>query len=121
MNLIDAAMLGRDRLIELAKRDLLDRSVLWMALKGASRYIGAVVANDVASDNDATMRAMTCATCPELDRAKTSRDGVSAGYCGTGEVPGKTCGCLVTITIGISTRAAGKTIVESERCPQGKW
>ena len=46
---------------------------------------------------------------------------VTAGYCGTGEVAGQSCGCLVTLTVGLTTRPAGKTIVNSEACPQGKW
>ena len=121
MNIIDAAMLGRDRLIDLAKRDSLDARFLWLALKGASRYVSAVVGGDVCCDNDAALRALTCASCPMLDRAKTSRPDVTAGYCGTGEVAGQSCGCLVTLTVGLTTRPAGKTIVNSEACPQGKW
>lgn len=121
MNIIEAAMLGKDRLIELAKRDSLDARFLWLALRGASKYVSAVVRGDVACDNDAATRALTCATCPMIDRVKTSKPDVLAGYCGTGEVEGKSCGCLVTLTVGLTTRPAGKSIVDSERCPQGKW
>lgn len=121
MNLSDFIGLSKDRLIELAKADELPARFVWLALKGASRYVSAAARGDVACDNDAAARSMHCATCPTADRQSTGRGDVCAIYCGRGEVPGVSCGCLVAVTVGITTRAAGKTIIESERCPQGHW
>lgn len=116
--------MGVTALVDLAMRDRLDSSHLWVALKGASRYVLALASGDVASEAESQERATECALCPHRHTRQTAKSGVVAGYCGRPLEPSaekNTCGCLVTITIGFATRPAGKTLVDSEYCPQFRW
>ncbi len=124
MTLLELLALGRERIVGLAKSGQLDPAFLWVALRGAARYAQAVASGDVADDATARERVAVCSVCPVHDVVATSKAGVFAGYCGTSDVPGVSCGCLVTLTVFGDDRtmtAAGKTLVGSERCPRGKW
>jgi len=108
--------------VELAGRGELPPDVLWVAFRGAWRYAEAVARGDEADDATQAARIAVCPHCPALDRSATSKAGVVALWCGTRLDESKgTCGCLVGLTINGQTQAAGKTRVESEKCPQEKW
>lgn len=116
--------LGIDAIVDLAMHDRLHSAHLWVALKGASRYVIALASGDVASEDEAIERSVVCVLCPNRQTRETAKAGVVAGYCGkplSPSVEKNTCGCLVTITIGTTTRPAGKTLVDSEYCPQFRW
>lgn len=120
----ELAACSRARIVELARAGNLTPRQLWVAARGASKYLAAVAAGLVRPQAAADECAAICARCIERDTIDTSLDGVSCTYCGTHDGQGKqgrTCGCLVSITIHGATAAAGKTLVSTEQCPQGMW
>lgn len=124
MTLLELLALGRERIVGLARSGELSPAFLWVALRGAARYAEAVATGDVADAPTACHRAAVCGRCGTHDVVGTSQRGTFAGYCGRVELPGVSCGCLVTLTVlgdSPEPRPAGKTLVSSERCPAGKW
>jgi len=110
------------------------RRMMWSAFKGAAAPLMAVASGDVASDDVAAARCSLCLSC-QSDGAPTTTRGkeqqtehgiAQAIYCGqmpdgNPHGPNPTCGCLVAITVAGEFIPAGKTLVGSCRCPQGKW
>lgn len=97
---------GAADLESLASRGDLTSDQVWVAAKGAAKYVRAVASGDIAPADVVCSRRAACAAC-------ISRQGE---YCGpmfvdltSSALP--TCGCLVE----------GKTAVASEACPQGRW
>jgi len=117
------AALGKDTLIGMAGRGELDARFIWLAAKGATRYVGKVMAGQVASEDDATNAASACSSCPDRHERHTTQGGkaITIGYCGPKEEAGKTCGCLTFVTVNGLVRPAGKTLVSGETCTQEKW
>lgn len=118
------AQFGIDALVDLAKSNRLDRHHLWVAFKGAAKYVEALATGDVADETESQRRAVVCTLCPSRTLRNTGMDGTVAGYCGEMFVcddAKRTCGCLVTLTVGLTTSPAGKTLLDSEYCPQFKW
>ena len=98
----------------------------WHALKGAAKYVAAIATGDIATPETQERRAKLCAGCP--DRNRYTALGMYVWTCGTAGVDRKdanppTCGCIVLSGSRnqTSAEAAGKTVVASERCPQGRW
>lgn len=123
MNLKQLCALGVDELGKLAKAGKLRPSHLWTAIRGATAYRMAVVQGDIATDEEAGLRAEVCHNCPSVSWDDGMIEGVRRGWCGTPFVEGTdTCGCLVALSVfGEGIFAAGKTVVKSEECPQRKW
>ena len=93
-----------------ARADLRNPRFIFYGLAGATRFVRAIAAGDIADDATIDARRRVCAACP----ARTMHDG--AAYCGEAFVdrmgePEPTCGCLIE----------GKTAVASEACPRGLW
>lgn len=108
---------GAATVAALVKEGRFDKSMFWVGMKGAGKYIKAIAEGDVCSEDDWLDRlSRHCATCESVqpDPADPSK---RVGYCGeplkdhTHDHSPPTCGCLV----------AGKCRVASERCPQRKW
>ena len=99
----------------------------WYALKGAAKYVTAIATGAVAPEAVQADRAERCAACEE--RSRYSALGQFVWTCGPAGVDrlasptNPTCGCLVYSRPKnqVALTAAGKTVVASERCPQGKW
>ncbi len=119
----------------------------WVLLAGATEYVAAIAKGDVAPELEQWARAHGCAAC----LSKTCARGVKvlgftiiprAGYCGPMLKPQPesvlpTCGCLVLVEMGaketppegaqpitINGREyapAGKPMVGTQKCPQGRW
>ncbi|NDC64728.1 MAG: hypothetical protein EBZ59_12260 [Planctomycetia bacterium] len=101
---------GGARLAALAQDGRLRPEHLWVAAKGAGRYVTAVALGDEAGEELREARLRACQQCP-------SRTGIDLeSYCGPAfedrlDHQPPTCGCL----------CAGKASVKSERCPQNNW
>ncbi len=99
----------------------------WTMLKGAAKYAAAVASGDIAPSSDQTARADACANCPALTRS--SGLGMYVYTCGVvghdrrSDPMFPTCGCIVLTASKNHTgySPAGKAVVASESCPQGKW
>lgn len=100
---------------------------IWTMLKGAAKYAAAVASGDIATPSDQADRAATCANCSAL--ARNSALGHYVYTCGVvghdrrSDPMFPTCGCIVLTAPRNQTdfTAAGKAVVASESCPQGKW
>lgn len=109
-------------------------SHFWIGCKGAAKWVAALVAGFIASDDDAAARAGHCAGCDTLKRYADPTSGDAKLYtCGPllDEVRDHHCGCIVlaecapggaVITVnGVPVRPAAKTLVSWACCDQGKW
>lgn len=113
---------GSETLVRMALDGELSPSVAWVAIKGAEKYRRAVASGDIASAIVAKTRANKCVDCPSSTVRDVGARGMIARYCGPAfQELDTTCGCLVSLTVGGSEEAAGKTVVESEHCTQRKW
>lgn len=92
-----------------------------------------------AEPDRAAARAAICASCPSLSCYRRRGQGgdlaARMGWCGRpmrpSDGPPATCGCLVlrearegtahAVVGATRVRAAGKLLVTSARCPQGRW
>lgn len=132
LGLLELVQLGTAELKSLANSGEIRMKHVWVAAKGADKYRKAIADGDLRPTERALSCARRCAGCP----SRTTRDikvnglDVSVGHCGPAfeEIPEgnrkglpPTCGCLVSLTFAGQIYAAGKTIVGSERCPQGSW
>jgi len=127
----DIVKLAGHELAVMAIKGELSRAHLWTAFRGAGRYARALAEGDVASPTDAANRLSVCLACPHATRGleKSIAEGPAQGvYCGQpllermeDDNPTPTCGCPVAITVAGEFIPAGKTLVGSCRCPQGKW
>lgn len=128
------ASLAKAELVRMAREGELGPARVWVAMKGASKYLAAVAAGDVAGEDRQGRRLATCRGCPwRTVRAVTLPTlTVDVWHCGEPFVehlgpevfPGsRVCGCLVGISVHgeMVDRAAGKVVVGSESCPQGRW
>lgn len=117
--------LGFETLAAMAINRELKVRHLWLALRGSGKYADAIVSGDVAEPMAQEFRCSECATKCKSRREYESAEGIIAIYCGPrldqieGDRP--TCGCLVAVRVDGQLLPAGKTIVRSESCPQGKW
>ena len=131
LRIIELAAMGMDALKAMALKGQLHGPSMWMAFRGAGTYIKAVAKGDIASDSDQAGRADICRLCQHCTPRPVEVGGrtVTSFYCGTPAWYAdawdneKTCGCLVGISVDREPlqHAAGKAVVESERCPLGKW
>jgi len=126
MTIIQLARLGFDDLLARALAGELAPANLWLAVEGGSRYAAAVARGDLATTPVAAARAARCSACPVRTERPMRAGGGSVGYCGEPftermESAVRSCGCLVTLSVEGETVAAGKTVVESEKCPNGFW
>jgi hypothetical protein len=79
---------------------------------GASKFLAAALAGDLADDATIDARRAVCRDCPNRVRKIAPGSVAESDWCGEPLVEtGSTCGCLI----------AGKTLVGSETCPSGKW
>lgn len=89
----------------------------WTAAKGAKTFTIAVLSGDMASAEAVEARRAICRACPSRVRAVAPGAIAESDWCGSpladrGPKTGPpTCHCLL----------AGKTMVASQACPQGKW
>jgi hypothetical protein len=97
--------------------------MLWVAMKGASKYRAAVAAGDVADSATQIIRVATCGACPSITWDNSAMVNVRRGWCGEPfKETDTTCGCLVALTVfGDGLQAAGRVCVKSLSCPQEKW
>jgi hypothetical protein len=101
---------GGAKLTALAQDGRLHADHLWVAARGATKYIAAIALGDEARGDLRGARLRACEQCP-------SRTGIDlSSYCGPAfedrlDHAAPTCGCL----------CAGKASVKSETCPQGNW
>jgi hypothetical protein len=129
MNWISLCRMGAEQIVGLAVRGKLKPSMLWVAFKGATRYLESVAAGDKATDFDADERVTKCDLCRNATYEQKPEAKAAAIYCGPAledhleseEPQDRTCGCLVGVLINGSAYAGGKTQVASEACPQAKW
>lgn len=96
----------------MARRGELGRAQLWVAAKGARRYVEAIARGDVAPAAEAAARRRECAGC----EARVAGKGLVLGYCGEPFVvvttPGReTCGCVLD----------GAVLVASHACPRKRF
>lgn len=122
----DLARTGAETLAALALRGQLPPSRLWTAMRGARRFVVALAAGDVAPPAQADERATCCVACASATTHPTALADTAKVFCGSPFIEARaqrTCGCLVALTVrnGTTPMAAGKTLVASEHCPQGKW
>lgn len=124
MTLLDLVKLGGSELVSLALRGCLRPRHLWLAIQGAERYQEAVKTGDIAEQSEQDRRALKCASCRSQCRRGKDQVDATAIYCGPPleehEHP-PTCGCLVALLVEGRAVPAGKTVVASEACPQGRW
>lgn len=112
--------LAADELTSLALSGKLPARDVWTAIKGGRRYFAAIASGDVADEATQAARAATCWAC-KSSTSRTTQAGTGV-YCGQAFKEGKdTCGCMVGLRINGEIYAAGKTVVGTEACPQGKW
>lgn len=131
MTYADIVKLAGHELAVMAIKGELSRAHLWTAFRGASRYIRALAAGDIASPSDAANRLSVCLACPHATRGleKSVAEGPAQGvYCGQplleqleDDNPTPTCGCPVALSINGVFEPAAKVLVGSSRCPQGRW
>ena len=121
MTLVALTRYAISTLIRMAQAGELAPSHLWVALRGAAKYVAAVRAGDVADDATQQARAATCNGCRSARVRETETEAVAV-HCGVPFDEGRdTCGCLVAIRVEGVVYPAAKTVVGSERCLQGKW
>lgn len=90
----------------------------WTAILGATKYVAAWTRGDRATASKRAYRVATCGQCEYHTKYTVLVTGQKVGFCGSKfVVTGATCGCMVTV----DGKPAGKTMIESERCPSGKW
>lgn len=95
-----------------------------VAVRGFAKYAKALVAGNIASDEEQARRLAICDRC-NIIRSRPIERG-AALYCGEPFIDkiqqGMGCGCLVAIRVnGEPVSPAGKTEVATERCPLGRW
>lgn len=115
---------GADMLARKFREGKLPPGIAWIALRGAGTFARAMLTGDITTDAHAQRRAVACTLCPRRTlRTLDDHPDMQAGYCGPEAEPveGGTCGCLVTLTVGLVTRPAGKPWVASEYCPYLMW
>lgn len=132
LSLSDLAKLAVDQVAELVKSGEVRGPSMWAGFRGAAKYLKAVAKGDIASDSDQAGRADICRGCKHATPRLVFVRGkpVATFYCGTPawyadewDNQQGTCGCLVGISVDGEPlqHAAGKAVVDSERCPLGKW
>ncbi len=81
---------------------------------GGVKFAAALAAGDLAPDKEVTYRRSICLACPTRKRVALAGMDAEADWCGNPLMPADqppSCGCLIY----------GKTLFDSESCPQGKW
>ncbi len=79
---------------------------------GGAKFVALSMMGDRASDEAVVSRRAVCRECPYRVRKVAPSALGESDWCGEPLVEtARTCGCLI----------AGKTIIGSESCPQGKW
>lgn len=124
MTLTRVIRLGTASIVGMYRDGTLPPEWRWTALRGAARYFRAILSGDVADDEEQHWRARVCLGCHH--HSQRPLDGSSGVYCGPPfddrlDAPEPTCGCLVALTTGGAVVPAGKVVVASEACPQGRW
>lgn len=103
----------------LIRAGAMHRRMAWTGLEGARKYVEAVAAGDVASEAEIERRMQACRACT-APTPLPANPRVTLGYCGPAftdlthegiAIEERSCGCLIM----------GKVMVESEKCPRGKW
>lgn len=129
-SLMDLAAIGSEQLARMATAGELRGRHLWVAFRGAQRYKAAIGKGDIAGEECQRARAGTCDGCPSAHRhpmgiAAGAAAGAVAIFCGPPfeehEGTSPTCGCLVALTVEGETHAAGRGVVASLGCVQGRW
>lgn len=129
-SLLELVRYGTATLEQMALNGEIHGHNLWVAVKGAEKYRRAVVKGDLAAVDEAERRRNICHTCPSRTIRNICVNGqsVTVSYCGPAleerlgdDFENPTCGCIVGLTIDNVVHTGGKTIVDSEDCPQGKW
>jgi hypothetical protein len=134
LSLQQLAQMGWESIQEKRKAGELSVRHLGIAAKGGMAYMEAIARGDIAPEPVQMARSCRCDTCPSHTE-ETSRvwiDGMEEGvelvklYCGPSidEFPDAehpTCGCLVALRVGGKVSPAGRAIVGSRDCWQGKW
>jgi hypothetical protein len=121
LSLKDLVRLATPELVRLALDGKLSPKDAWTALRGAEKYRRAVASGDIASESIQEERANVCWSCPS-STSRTATENITAVHCGQAyRDTGKTCGCLVLVRVNGQIAPAGKTVVASEACPQGRW
>lgn len=83
-----------------------------VGIYGAAKFAAAWATGDVATAETTEARRAVCRQCPSRVRAIAPGAVFESDWCGRPlKETGATCGCLIY----------GKTMIGSERCPQGKW
>lgn len=126
MRLSALCRMGLGTLVGLARSGELRPRHLWVAMEGAGKYRDAVARGDIASAAEQDRRVRACAACPVRTSEPEPVTGSDKHWCGprlddSGLADGKGCGCLVALSVGGQALPAGKTVVGSERCPNGRW
>lgn len=130
LSLRELAALGTEEVLAKATRGELQLKHLWVAAKGAEKYVAAVREGDIADPLIADLRAEGfCARCPSMTITETDliADGGHVFKCWCGPAleehagPRPTCGCLVGLKVNGKVIAAGKTVVGKEKCGQRQW
>lgn len=111
---------------KLARTGELSKDELWVAARGAERFLHAAASGDVADIAETRRRLSVCRVCPSRVRSKLPEADSASDWCGPAlrplaqgaslsiegvEVNGPTCGCLL----------AAKAVVGSEHCDQARW
>jgi hypothetical protein len=93
----------------------------WVAARGAAVFVDALARGDIRDGGAAGACAAACARCPSRRAYPTPAGEV--GTCGERfKVGPHTCGCIVTLTTaGRELVPAGRSLVASLGCPQGRW
>jgi len=98
------------QIVRVGWRGLVERSL--HGVRGAERFLSAVLTGDLADRETVERRRSECRSCASRVRLTISGASSPSDWCGTPLTATETtCGCL----------CAGKTVVGSEKCPQGRW
>ena len=124
MNLLDISRLAVRTVVDMARNRTLAPGHVWTAIKGAEKYLAAIVAGDVARSIDAQKRVAKCDSCQLCTYEGKPGVGAVAMYCGNpldpNPLPG-TCSCLVGCLVNGKVLPGAKVMVASESCPSGRW
>lgn len=113
----DVLRMGAMDMVRMALRGKLRPSHVWVAMRGAEKFVEAMRRGDVATDQQLEIRGKACASCGLCTEHATPIAGTTKRYCGAPyETTDKTCGCLVGVTINGVFYAGGKAAVRTESC-----
>lgn len=122
LSLPQLAKLAAAEQVRMARAGELRWSQVWVAMKGAGKYLKAIASGDIRGQLEAHLFAGVCSNCPWARKYSSAIDGVDLFFCGPRfEERGHTCGCMVGVMQAGNEKLmpAGAAWVASHACPMG--